>query len=40
MLASNGQPESLERFKREYFLVSFDGSSDDALQPTWHLNRN
>ncbi len=37
MLASNGQPESLGQFKKEYFLVQFDGLSDDALQPTWNI---
>ena len=37
MLASNGQPGSLEEFKKEYFLVQFDGVSDDALQPTWNI---
>jgi hypothetical protein len=37
MLASNGQPKSLEEFKKEYFLVRFDGFSDIALRPTWNI---
>ena len=37
VLAMNGQPESLERFTKDYLLVRFDGASDDALQPTWNI---
>jgi len=36
VLMSNGQPESLDQMKKHYFLVQFDGSSDDALRPTWN----
>jgi hypothetical protein len=35
VLASNGQPESLDRFKEDYSLAEFDGQSDEALNPTW-----
>ena len=35
VLRSNGQPESLEQFKTDYYLTEFDGSSDAALNPTW-----
>jgi hypothetical protein len=35
VLAMNGQPETLEKFKSRYFLVEFDGSSNAALSPTW-----
>jgi hypothetical protein len=34
VLESNGQPETLEQLKKEYSLVEFDGSSDDALNQT------
>lgn len=36
VLASGNQPESLDEFKHQYFLASFDGKSDDALEPTWN----
>jgi hypothetical protein len=39
VLESNGQPESLEKFKSAYFLAEFDGSSDAALSPTWRIAR-
>ena len=29
------QPESLMDFKYRYFMIEFDGSSDEALDPTW-----
>ena len=35
VLAMDGQPESLQRFKARYFLGRFDGGSDESLQPTW-----
>jgi len=37
VLMSNGQPDSLDQFEKEYYLVPFDGSSDDALKPTWTI---
>jgi hypothetical protein len=36
VLDSDGQPESLKQFKDAYYLVEFDGDSDDALNPTWN----
>ncbi len=38
VLASNGQPASLDQFKKGYRLVQFDGSSDDALNSTRNTN--
>ncbi len=35
ILMADGQPESLERFRDVYFLVEFDGVSDEALRQTW-----
>ena len=37
VLESNGQPETLDQLKKEYYLVEFDGSSDDALEQTWNI---
>lgn len=37
VLGSDGQPVTLDQFKKDYYLVEFDGSSDDALDPTWNL---
>lgn len=34
VLAMKGQPESLQQFKARYFLARFDGTSDEALNPT------
>lgn len=34
VLMSHGQPVSLDRFRKDYCLTQFDGSSDDALRPT------
>jgi hypothetical protein len=39
VLGMRGQPESLEKFKSDYFLAEFDGSSDAALSPTWRIAR-
>lgn len=36
VLASSGQPETLDQLKKEYYLVEFDGSSDEALDQTWN----
>lgn len=35
VLGENGQPSSLEDFRKDYSLVEFDGKSDEALEPTW-----
>lgn len=40
VLAMYGQPDSLEGFKKKYYLVRFDGTSDDALKPTWNPKLN
>ncbi len=38
-LSMNGQPESLAAFKKESNLAAFDGTSDEALKPTWGSSR-
>jgi hypothetical protein len=35
VVGMRGQSATLEDFRRDFFLVSFDGESDDALDPTW-----
>lgn len=35
VVGMQGQSATLEDFRREFFLVSFDGESDEALDPTW-----
>ena len=40
VLESNGQPETLDQLKKEYSLVEFDGSSDDALDQTWNIKED
>ncbi len=35
VLAADEQPESLSQMAERYFLVEFDGVSDEALKPTW-----
>ncbi len=37
-LEADGQPRSLDSLKYQYFLVEFDGKSDEALKPTWIPN--
>lgn len=35
VLGSDDQPKSLGSLQYQYFLVEFDGKSDEALNPTW-----
>jgi hypothetical protein len=37
VVGMRGQSASLDDFRREFFLVPFDGESDDALDPTWKI---